>query len=72
MGEALLGQADLMGANLKNASNLTQQQIDQALMDQYTKLPKHLRNPQWHACAVEMRGAKLMPSKECAAADVAV
>jgi uncharacterized protein YjbI with pentapeptide repeats len=42
---AVLVQAHLEGANLSTAEGLTQQQLDQAILDQRTQLPAGLRPP---------------------------
>ncbi len=43
--EANLDQAHLQGADLREASSLTQEQINSTCVDESTKLPEHLRRP---------------------------
>ncbi len=44
--EANLSKADLRGANLTDVKNLTQAQLNQACVDEHTKLPKGLTRPE--------------------------
>ncbi len=46
-----LSKADLRGANLTDVKNLTQTQLNQACVDEHTKLPKGLTRPE--PCAEE-------------------
>ncbi len=43
--EADLKGADLRGADLRGAATLNQEQIDQVIRDEDTKLPDHLQRP---------------------------
>ncbi len=42
--------ADLQGANLTKAKNLTREQLDEACGDDETKLPDHLADYKMKAC----------------------
>ncbi len=42
---AILNRTKLQGADLTSARNLSQEQIDKAIVDEHTKFPDYLRNP---------------------------